>query len=130
VVDHHQPVAGLLDLGEQVAGDEHGGALVGQAAQQVADLDDPGRVQPVGRLVQHQQRRVGQQRGGDAEALLHAQRVGAVGVVGPVGQPDQLQHLLDLGAGVAAEHGQDVEVAAGGQGRVERRPLDHRPDPG
>ena len=35
------------------------------------------RVQPVGRLVEHQHRRVGQQRAGDAEPLPHAQRVAA-----------------------------------------------------
>ena len=42
----------------------------------VAHLGHAGRVEPVGRLVEDQQLRVLEQRGGDAESLLHPQRVG------------------------------------------------------
>ena len=41
-------------------------------ADEVAELLDPGRVEPVRRLVEDEQRRVLQQRGGEPEPLLHA----------------------------------------------------------
>jgi hypothetical protein len=53
--DHDQPVGGEGHLAHQVAGHQHRAALRRQ------------------RLVEHQHRRVAEQRGGDAEPLLHAQ---------------------------------------------------------
>ena len=64
-------------------------------AQQVAQPADAGRVESVGRLVQHQDLRVTQQRGRKPEALAHAHRVLADAAVGGVGQLDEPQHLLD-----------------------------------
>ena len=52
-----------------------------KAADQRAHLAHALRVEPVGGLVEDQQLGVAEQRGGDAEALLHAERVGAVAVV-------------------------------------------------
>ena len=46
----------------------------------VADLADAGRVEPVGRLVEDQQLGLLQQRRGDREPLLHAERVALVAV--------------------------------------------------
>ena len=64
-----------VDLGEDVTGHEHGHAVVrGERAQQVADLDDAGRVEPVGRLVQQQQLGVVEQRGREPQALAVALR--------------------------------------------------------
>ena len=76
-----------------------------------AHLADAGRVEPVGRLVEDAQLGVGQQRRGDAEALLHPERVGAHEVVGAVGEPDGLEHLGDPRARQAAEPRQHLEVA-------------------
>ena len=46
-----------------------------QLQQQPADLPDPLGIQPVGRLVEHQQPRLVEQRVGEAEALAHAEAV-------------------------------------------------------
>ena len=53
------PVAQLLHLGHQVAGEQHRDALAGQPAHQLPHVAHAGRVEPGGRLVQHQQPRVG-----------------------------------------------------------------------
>ena len=45
-----------------------------RSPEQLPDLHDPGRVQPVGRLVEDQQLRVREEGRGDAQPLLHAQR--------------------------------------------------------
>jgi hypothetical protein len=47
--------ADLLDLGEQVRGDEHGGAVGGDLPDQRPDLAGALRVEPVGRLVEDDQ---------------------------------------------------------------------------
>ena len=55
LVDHHHVRAGLLHLGQQVAGDQHRPAVGGVPLEHPAHLGDLRRVEPVGRLVQHQQ---------------------------------------------------------------------------
>ena len=67
--DDDHAVDGLLDLGQQVAGDQHGAALlVGQVPQEAAQPLDALGVQAVGRLVEHQDRGVAEQRGRPAPA--------------------------------------------------------------
>ena len=77
LVHDHDVGAGLLHLGQQVAGDQHGPAVGGVAPQHPAHLGDLRRVEPVGRLVEHQQ--LGQAEHGlrDGEPLLHAVAVRA-----------------------------------------------------
>ena len=65
------------------------------AASSVADLADAARVEPVRRLVEQQQLGRAQQRGGDAEALAHAQRVGAHGAPVDPAEADAFQRLVD-----------------------------------
>ena len=77
VVDDRDPVARLLDLVEEVRREDHRASLVDERAEQVAELEDAGRVEAVDRLVEDQQLGVGEQAAGDAEALAHAQRVRA-----------------------------------------------------
>src|SRR5215218_2270980 len=94
-VDDDQPVDGVLHLPEQVRGQEHGPAAGGVAAEQVAHPADALGVQAVGRLVEHQHRRVGQQRPCDAEPLPHAERVAGDPASGRGREADELQHLVD-----------------------------------
>ena len=75
--DHDQVVGGVLELAHQVAGHQHRPALRGQRPQEAAHPHDALRVHAVERLVEHQHRRVAEQRGGDAEPLPHAERVPA-----------------------------------------------------
>lgn len=65
-------VGRLLDLGQVVAGHEHRAPLPAEAPQQLPDLHDARRVQPVRRLVQDQDLGVLEQRGADAQPLAHA----------------------------------------------------------
>ena len=83
VGDDHDVVDGLLDLREVVAGDEHGAAASGVVAQEVAQPADALRVEPVGGLVENEDLRVAEQRGGQAEPLAHAERVAADPAVRP-----------------------------------------------
>jgi hypothetical protein len=85
------PIGELLDLGEEVAGHEDGLALAGQEAERVPKRRDARRIEPSARLIEQEQPRIVEQGAGDAEALLHAQRVARDLVAGPVSQPDQLE---------------------------------------
>src|SRR5829696_3135260 len=62
--DDHDVVDGLLDLGEVVAGHEHGPPAGGVAAEEVAKPADALGIQPVGGLVEHEDARVAEQRTG------------------------------------------------------------------
>ena len=115
-VDDRREVAGLLDLVEQVRGEQHGAALADQLADQVAELEDAGRVEPVHRLVEDQQLGVGEQAAGDAEALAHAERVGADLVVGAGAEADAGERRVDAAVrGAVAGRGVDAQVLAAGQ---------------
>ena len=127
-VDDRDAVAGVLDLGEQVARHEHGAALGAEAAQQLADLADAGRVEPVRRFVEHEQRRVLEQRGREAEPLLHAERVAAHFVVAAFGEADELEHRLDARRRDAVDRAEQPQVLAPRHRREQRGGLDDRTD--
>ena len=63
----------------------------------VEDLGHAERVDRGRRLVEDEDVGVLHERVGDAEALEHAARIGLDAVVGPVGQPDLLEDLVDGG---------------------------------
>ena len=91
-----------LEVVHPVAGEHDRGAVGGQAVEHAVHVLLARRVQAVGRLVQHQEPGLGQQRGGQSEALAHAEREAADLVVGDLGQPDVGQGLVDArGARVA-----------------------------
>src|SRR5579875_900018 len=133
---HHRGVgADLLDLGQQVAGEEDGGAVGGQLPDQVADLPGPLGVHPVGRLVEDQQVTGAHKGRGQPEALAHAEGVGPVLLVGRGREPDPLEGAVDAGrparpAGVGAGGVDPGQVGPPGQPRVKGRPLDEGADPG
>ena len=81
----------VIDLGEQVAGDEDRAAGGGTVPQQVAQPADALRVEPVAGLLEHEHEhgRVAEQRGTNAESLTHAEAVAAHVAVGGRG-PGQL----------------------------------------
>src|SRR5699024_4001897 len=71
---HHRCVcAYLLNLRQEVRGDENCCSAVGQALDQGPYLPGALRIEAVGGLIEHQQIAGGQQRRGDAQTLLHAQ---------------------------------------------------------
>ena len=114
-VDDRRGVARLLDLVEQVRGEEHGAALADQRADHLAELEDPGRIEAVGRLVEDQQLGVGEQAARDAEALAHALRVARDLLVGAIGEPDARERAVDPRERLRAAH--RGERRAGSRGR-------------
>ncbi len=84
-------VAGLLDLVEQMGGEEYRAPFGDEGANQVAHLQDAGRVEAVHRLVEDEQRGIGDQTARDTEALAHAERVGLDAVVGAVSEANAFE---------------------------------------
>ena len=122
-------VGHLVDLGEQVARhDDRHIEHTRQLAQEGADLVYARRVEAVGRLVEQEQGRPAHERGGDAEALLHAEREvpDSFAAHGRVVEADDLQHLVDLGLGQSAQLPHDFEVLTRREVRVAARALDER----
>ena len=105
----------------------------GQVDEQVADLGDARRVEAVDGLVEDQDRRVGQQRQGDAETLAHPGRIAPGRTLADRRQVDQSERGGDPGTRAsvrpAPRGGQDAQVLGSREVRVEDRGRDHRPDP-
>ena len=88
-VDDRSGVTDLFDLVEQVRGQKDGAFLpLDHRADHLAELLDAPGIKPVGRLVEDQQLRIGQQAAGDTEALAHAERVLLDFVLRPLGEAD------------------------------------------
>jgi hypothetical protein len=127
-VDDHDLVRELGDLREHVARDQHGSAARGERAEELAQPPDPLGIEPVCRLVEHQQPRPAQQRAGDAQPLAHAERVAADPAAGRSRELDLLEHLVHArrrDPGRRREHAQVVPPRAGGMEalRLEDRPT-------
>jgi hypothetical protein len=73
VLDHHHPVGGLGDLGQQVAGHQDRPALAAEAAQQLAQPSDALGIETVGGLIEDQHLGITQQCRREAEPLPHTQ---------------------------------------------------------
>ena len=114
LVDDADPVAEALGLLHVVRGVEHRQALAAERLDALEDGVAALRVDAHGRLVEHQELGVVQQAGGDVGPALHAARVVADAVAGPVGQTDQVEHLgHPLAEDRAAEALQAAEELAG-----------------
>ena len=116
LADDADPVGERLDLGEDVAGEQHGDALGSALADDLLEGLLHQRVQPGGRLVEHQQLDLGGERG-DQRDLLPV----ALGVVArPLGRVE-VEALDQLRAPVradAAVHlGEHVDALAAAEAR-------------
>jgi hypothetical protein len=125
VGDHGHAVADLLDLGHEVAGQDDGAALASELDHQRTHVAHAGRVEPVGRLVEHDQLGILEQRGRDAESLLHAERIGREAIATAAGQVDRGERGIDAVGRHPGQSRDDPEVVAARQVGVEGRPLDH-----
>ena len=85
--EHDEVVGGLLHLAHQVAGDQHVAALVGEVAQQFTHPADAFGIQPVDRLVEHQDVGIAEQRRRDTQPLPHAEGEPAHALVGDRSRP-------------------------------------------
>ena len=117
----------MFDLGQQMARDEHRDPVIGQGTDQVPHLNDAGRVEPVSGLVQNEEVGRGQHGGRDAQPLLHAQGVAAVGVAAARQQADAVQHVGDDRRVQPPQAGQGQEVVPATQLGVEGRGLNECP---
>ena len=95
--EHEHVVGDLLDLAQHVRRDQHSAALVGEAAHEQAHPADALGVEAVRGLVEHERSGVAEQGAGDAEALPHAERVGADARLGLVLQAHEGEHLVHAG---------------------------------
>ena len=95
--DDDEVVGGQRHLRHQVAGDEDRAALGGQLPGEGAHPADALGVQAVDRLVEDDDRRVAEQRDGDAQPLAHAEGELADALAGDRLQPDEAEHLVDPG---------------------------------
>jgi hypothetical protein len=78
-----------------------------------AHPDDSFRIEAVKRLVQHQDQRISEHRGRDAEALPHPQRVTARLAFRYAPQAGLLNHLVNPAGGQALRAGKPAQVVAG-----------------
>ena len=114
-VDDQHLVDGLRDLGQHVARDEHRAAPGREGAQEVAQPADAFGIEAVRRLVEDEQLRLAEQRGGEPEPLPHAERVALHAPAGGRLELDQAQHLVD--ARVAGSR-RRARACADGRGRT------------
>ena len=112
-VDDHEPVGEELDLVQEVRGEQHRPAAVGEVAQQLAHPADPGRVEAVRRLVEDEDLGVAQQRVRDPQPLAHAERVlaNALARCGAV-EADEVEQAVDTARVDAHQLGGDRERLA------------------
>ncbi len=94
-------VDGGLHFVEQVAGQQHRPATVGEVTQQPAHPGNALGIQPVRGLVQDQHLRLAHERLRDPEPLPHPEGVATHPPICRVGQPDQVQQVIDAGGGHA-----------------------------
>ena len=130
---------------QQVRGQQHGAAAVGEVAQELAHPAHPGRVEPVGRLVEDQHLGVAEQRVGEPEPLAHAERVLPDPLArGRALEPDEVEQPVDprladpdrlggdgerLATAAAAVLGGRVEQDADAAGGVRQRAVAGRRAP-
>ncbi len=97
MVDDRDAIAHPLDLGQQVAVQEDGGAGLSGASDDGPDVGAAHRVEGGRRLVEDDQAGCTKQRDGQPQPLLHALREGTHRVCGPVGQVDHAKDRIDVG---------------------------------
>ena len=97
MVEHDDVAAYLLDLGEEVARQQHRHPALAQPDDEVADLAHLAGVEPVGRFVEHEEARAAEQGPGQAQALAHPVAVGAHPPVDGGAEARDLERLLDVG---------------------------------
>src|SRR5262249_29336600 len=100
VLDDDHAGANLGEFGENVGADQNSLALPRQKFQELAQLDASARIEPGGRLVHDQDRRIMQQGPRHADALLHSFRKRNDVLVADTHQVceffDTLDHLLAM----------------------------------
>jgi hypothetical protein len=87
-------LASVSHVGHDVPGDQDSPASGGQGLQELADPGNPLGIEPVDGFVEDQYGGVSEERGGDAEALAHAQGQLPGPAAGRVGKADDAKDLV------------------------------------
>jgi hypothetical protein len=111
-----------------VAGEEHGAALSGHAAGELADPEDAVRVETVDRFVEDQGLRVAEQCRGDAEPLPHAEGEPTDTLAGDRLDAGHVHDLVHPLLRDAVRRGQGEQVVVGAAPGVHGLGLEQRPD--
>ena len=93
-IHEHDPVGQLLQIAEEVAGDDQCHPLGAQVPDQSQELGPTRRVEPGGRLVEQQDGGLMDQRTGECQALLLAPGQDVYRPVRPLLQAHELEHGL------------------------------------
>ena len=130
VVHDEHVAADLFDLAEVVARQQHRRALRAEPADQLADLADLTGIEPVRRLVEHEQLGAPEQQPGESETLLHPLRVRLHLAVDRVAETGDRERAVEVGIlhARAARLPPQPQVAHPGEVRNERGLLHHRAD--
>ncbi len=123
-----QVVGGYRHLVHQVAGDQYRPALGREHLHQCPDPQHALGIQPVDRLVKQQRPRVAEQRGGDAEALPHAEREPADPPAGHAAKPGQRDDLVHPRGRQAMRLRQAAQVVARAAAGMDGLCLEQRAD--
>jgi hypothetical protein len=116
------------DLAEHMTGHQHRPPFGSQVAQQFTEPADAFGVEPVGRLVEDQDLRIGQQGGGETEPLAHAERELSDAPISRRGQIDEIEHLIDSRLVDFTEQRLDAEMVSGTSPRVGVGGIEDRSD--
>jgi hypothetical protein len=127
-VDDHDLVDGLRHLGEHVARDQDRPALARERPEEVAEPADALRVEAVRRLVQDEHLGIAEERGGQAEALPHPQRVALHAATAGLSEVDECQDLVHARARDPAGDGEHAEVVPSRPARMGVERLEQDPD--
>ena len=131
LVHHDRVGAGLLDLAEDVAREEHGRAGVGDAVHELAHLAHLARVEAVGGLVEHEHLGTPEQHAREAEPLAHPLRVRLDLAVDRVAEAGDGERAVEVGVGEAraARLPPELQVLHPREVRHEGGGLDDGADP-
>src|SRR5437773_5240829 len=95
-------------------------AASAEIADQLADLDDARRIEPVRRLVEEDELRIAKQRARDAEPLIHPERVRGELAVRALPEIDDVEQPIEVGRRAPMPDGLEVaEVRPTREVRVE-----------
>ena len=116
---------------QEVAREQDPAVFAGEFSDELADLALSRRVESVRGFVEDHERRIRKQRGGDAESLAHAERVGSKLRSTALGEPQSREQGVHPRERAAAPQDRDRrEVVAAGEIRIEGSDLEHRSDAG
>jgi hypothetical protein len=111
-----------------MAGDKDGAPTTSETLQEGAKPHDAFGVEPVGRLVEHQNLRITEESGRQREPLPHTHRETARGPISRVPQPDKLQHLVSPLIRHTDRGRVHPQVVTRGPLRMKTLGLEHSPD--